>query len=303
MKADDCTLLPQQLAEIKKQANKALLQADAFGIFPTPVAQVMGRARVTLAPENAFEDGLIDAFRKKFKNKLGVLKKALSKVFGVLDAVARIAYVDATLPIVKQTFLKLHETAHAFLPWQRELYCVVEDCGETIHPDVADAFDREANVFASEVLFQGGSFSLEASDYEFGMNVPLKLSRKYGSSAYSAIRRYVDNNHRSCAVLVLNPPAIVVIHGFVSSLRRAITSTEFDRTLGKITWPDLYSPDDDIGKMIPFGKQRMSGKKTLTISDLNGDAHECIAEIFKTPYQIFVLIAPIQKLTKKIIIF
>ena len=303
MKADDCTLEPQQLAEIKKQANKALLQAGAYGVFPTPVTQVMASASVILAPEDAFEDGLIEAFRKKFKGKVDLIKKALSKVFGVLDAVARIAYIDSALPIVKQTFLKLHETAHAFLPWQREIYCVVEDCEKTIDPDIAESFDREANVFASEILFQGDFFSQEANGYDFGINVPLKLGKKYGSSAYSAIRRYVNNNHRSCAVLVLNPPTPLIIHGFISTVRRVVTSTEFDRTIGKIVWLDFYSPDDDIGKMIPVGKYRMSGKRTLALKDSNGNVHECIAESFKTPYQVFILILPIEKLTKKIIIF
>ena len=55
---------------------------------------------------------------------------------------------------VKQTFLKLHETAHAVLPHQRKLYAFVEDCEKTLSREVSEQFDRKANVFAADVVFQ-----------------------------------------------------------------------------------------------------------------------------------------------------
>jgi Zn-dependent peptidase ImmA (M78 family) len=114
----------------------------------------------------------------------------------VLDAVARLVYIDRTVLVVKQTFLKLHETAHAFMPWQRDLYRVVEDCEKTISPEMSEQFDREANVFASEVLFQLETFTEEAAGYDFGILVPVKLHSKYGASIYSAVRRYVYTSLR-----------------------------------------------------------------------------------------------------------
>ena len=48
--------------------------------------------------------------------------------------------------------------------------------------DVADLFDREANVFATEVLFQLDNFINETNDQEFGIFVPVRTSKKYGAS-------------------------------------------------------------------------------------------------------------------------
>src|SRR6185369_13111092 len=107
-------------------------------------------------------------FLAKLRQKAGsALRRALSKVLGVLDVVARIVYLDRSLYLVKQTFLKLHETAHAILPWQRKIYAVTEDCEKTLAPEISEVFEREANVFASDVLFQLDAFTNEANDHEF----------------------------------------------------------------------------------------------------------------------------------------
>src|SRR5207253_259458 len=146
------------------------------------------------------EDALNEGFLKKLRRKAGsALRRALSKVLGVLDVVARIIYIDQTLYVVKQTFLKLHETAHAVLPWLLAIYAVTEDCEKTLAPEISEGFEREANVFASDVLFQLDEFTEQANDHAFGIKVPLKLSRSFGASVYSAIRRYVSESHRACA--------------------------------------------------------------------------------------------------------
>ena len=44
------------------------------------------------------------------------------------------------------------------MPWQKDLYAVIEDSKNSLDPALADLFDREANVFASEVLFQLDGF-------------------------------------------------------------------------------------------------------------------------------------------------
>lgn len=60
------------------------------------------------------------------------------------------------------------------------------------------------------VLFQLDAFDAEARDLKFGLGAPLKLSRRYGASAYASIRRYVSGSDRACAVLVLEPPVLKI---------------------------------------------------------------------------------------------
>lgn len=295
-KPDDSSLPPNRYLAVQKEAVRALTTADAFGVFPTPVNQVMEAAKVTVATENIFNEGLIQKFRKKLG---GTLKRALTKVLGILDIGSRIIYIDKSLLIVKQTFLKLHETAHSILPWQRTLYSAIEDCELTIKPDIADEFDREANAFATEVLFQCGTFKTEAADHSFNIKTPLQLSKKYGASIYSTIRRYVKTHHRACAVLVLNKPELVEGPGFISSLRRVEVSDEFVRIMGPIHWPEQFSPDDTIGSIIPIAGRKMSRPRPIVLKDANGNEHECIAEAFTQTYQVFVLICHSESLSRR----
>lgn len=254
MRPEDSVSL-DELQPIRTHALKALKAAGALGCFPTPVSDVMEAARLTTSDEDVLSETFLARIRKKVSDVGGTLKRALSKVWGVIDVTARLVYIDKSVLAVKQTFLKLHEVAHVILPWQQKLYAVVEDCEKTLAPEISEHFDREANAFASEVLFQLDAFTREAADLPVGLKTPLKLSKRYGASLYSTIRRYVSTNHRCCAVLVLDPPDLRPGDGFVCNLRRAIASPSFEREVGHIEWPETLTPDDTIGEFIPIGRK------------------------------------------------
>lgn len=298
-KPDDSSLTAGQYAQVRSAAERALNEAGAFGRFPTAIDDVMAAANVEEVKEDVLNESFITKMRRQAS---GALKSALSKVMGLFDARARLIFIDRSLHIVKQTFIRLHETGHAFLPWQRDLYAVVEDCEQTIDPALADQFDREANVFASEVLFQLDGFTNEAEQKPFGILVPVNLSKKYGASIYSSVRRYVTQNWRACSVVVLNPPELIEGDGFRASLRRSCASPSFVEIFGEIAWPDTFTPGDSIGAMVPIGGRKMSGKRNITLVDRNGDVHECLAEAFTQSHQVFVLIHAVKTLTARSII-
>jgi len=209
---------------------------------------------------------------------------------------------------VKQNFVRLHELGHSQMPWQRDLYRVVEDSKLSLDPDLADQFDREANVFASEVLFQLGGFSRDAAEYDFELNTPISLSKKYGASIYSTIRRYVKHNTKTCSVVVLNMPQFKEGDGFSCGFRRVISSDGFKDTFGSLNWGEAVTSDHILGNVIPFlgnvipFSNRDGRQEKISLSDMNGDIHECIAESFTNTYQIFILIHSIATLSKSSII-
>jgi hypothetical protein len=294
-KTDDSTLSPADYTRIRTQARRALKEAGALGRFPTNVADIMSVARVVEVQDDVLGDA---GFLTRMRRKAGAaLKSALSKVLGLFDAPGGLVFIDRSMQLVKQTFVRLHEAAHAFLPWQRPMYAVVEDCEQSLAPDVADMFDREANVFAAEVLFQLDAFAEEAEGSEFGIFTPVRLSKKYGASIYASIRQYVSKNHRTCAVLVLNPPELIPGDGFRASLRRVVTSPSFAVKFSRCTWQDCFTPDDSIGAMVPIGHRRASGKRQLELVDDNGQRHECVAEAFTQKRQVFILIHVAHALT------
>lgn len=230
------------------------------------------------------------------------MKRALSKVMGLFHASAGLVYLDQSLIEVKKRFVRLHESAHGFLPWQRPLYAVVEDCDKSLDPEAADLFDREANVFASEVLFQLDTFRDMAEGKPFEVWTPIRLAKSFNASIYASMRQYVSKNHRACAVVVLDMPEIVEGDGFRANLRRPVQSVSFTETFGDNLWKAYYTPADDIGRLIPQGKVKSSGKRNLVLVDRNGVRHECIAESFTQTHQVFVLIHAVKTLTAKIVL-
>ena len=299
MRKDDFSLSTDELERVRGEARLALERANAFGRHPTPVADILSAAKLTVVDDEVLDEGLLARFRRK---AAGALKSALSKVLGLFDAHAWLIHVDRELMAVKQTFIKLHEAGHGLLMWQRKMYAVAEDCKLTLTDDIEDLFEREANNFATEVLFQLDAFTEQAADHAFGINVPLRLGPKYGASAYSSIRRYVRKSERACVVLVLDPPIITDGVGFRATLRRVVPSPAFVQMVGDPVWPAVFTPDDELGDVVPLGKRRMSRPRTLSLSDRNGDDHECLAEAFATPYQVFILIHLTKALTKTTVI-
>ena len=286
VKPDDGSLTRPQYETIRREARRALQDAAALGRFPTPVSDILAAARLEEETVDFQAGGVLATLRRSAR---GVVKRALSKVIGVLHASSRLVLVDQALKGAKRTFVRLHETAHGVLPWQREMYALVEDAEVSLVPEVADLFDREANVFAAEVLFQLDGFIAEAQDCDFGIHVPIKLARKYGASVYASVREYVRKNQHPCAVLVLDPPRLAHEHGFVADLRRVETSATFEKLVGPIQWAASFTPDDQIGRLVPLGKRKMTGKRHVALTSARGEPLECVAEAFTQGYQVFVL--------------
>lgn len=296
VRPDDCTLTARQHRLIRKHARHALKSADALGVFPTPVDEIMEAAKVFVAEEDLSDPGFLERMTKAAG---GTLKRALEKILGVMHVAARLVYLDKAVHVAKLPFLKLHETAHAVLPWQKDIYAVTEDCEKTLAPEIADGFEKEANVFATEVVFQLDAFTEEAADHDIGILVPVKLKKRYGSSIYSAVRRYVSTHHKACLVLVLEPPQLHEDLGFTCDLRRVVASTAFEEHFGELNWPEYFSPDDEIGAAVPVGGKKMSMYRRVTLVDRNGNRNQCLAEAFTQTHQVFVLIHSIKTLTAK----
>lgn len=284
---DDSTLTPQQRARVRAEAERALREAGALGVFPTPVRHIMDVAKVTEIEEDVLNPSFIAKLRGSVS---GVLKKALGKVQGIFHAIAGLVYLDQSLYELRKKFVRLHEAAHGFLPWQRPMYALVEDCENALDPDTADLFDREANTFASEVLFQLDAFRDLAEEQPFGIWTPVKLARQFDASLYASIRQYVAKNWRCCAVLILNPPEFTEGPGFRATFRRVVPSPLFAQTFGSNLWKQVYTPDDSIGALIPVGGRKGSGKRGISLIDRNGERQQCIAESFTQTKQVFILI-------------
>jgi hypothetical protein len=296
---DDCTLNNEQWAKVRSEAERALREAGALGVFPTPVRQIMEVARVTEVDEDVLNPTFIQRLRGSVS---GALKRAIGKVQGIFHAVAGLVYLDQSLYALRKKFVRLHESAHGFLPWQRPMYALVEDCDQALDPDTAELFDREANVFAAEVLFQLDTFRDRAEAHEFEIWTPVRLAKEFDASLYASIRQYVAKNWRCCAVLVLNPPELCEGQGFRATFRRVVQSRSFTRAFGTEQWKAVYTPDDHIGRLVPLIGRRASGKRNIILTDQNGDLQRCIAEAFTQGKQVFILVHVVDSLGAPIVL-
>ena len=140
----------------------------------------MAAARLEVARDVSLDQGFLGRLYRKVT---APIRRAIDKVLGLLDLRDWTIYLDQTVHKNKEPFLCLHETGHEFLPGSGTRCC--EHGQQTFDPEVQDHFEREANVFAREVLFQLGRFEEEVRDCPFGLRTPLDLAKRGTGSSCS----------------------------------------------------------------------------------------------------------------------
>ena len=221
-------------------------------------------------------------------------------MFGIYDAGECVIHIDDTVVESKQNFLKLHEIGHHELPTHRKLFRLFQECEKTLAPEIADQFEREANNFARFALFQGDAYARRAADCVLEIKTPMKLAGKFGASIYASAREFARTHHRACVVYVLEPIRHVRGNGAQAVVRRIEASPTFLRRFGRPA-DTLITPDHFLGPVLPIGR-KMTRPVTLSITDLDGTDHECVAEAFDTKHNVIILLYPVHALTTTTII-
>jgi hypothetical protein len=268
---DDSLLDPHQLATVRHHADRLLREAFALGRFPTPVDDLLAAAKLTVVDDEMLNDNLLGQFIKKARAGAAAIKLALSKVLGLFESHERLVVIDKGAPKPRKPFIKLHEAGHGTLPHQSKIYRLIHDCEKTLDAEITDLFEREANVFASEVLFQGQVFSKEAYAQSFSIKVPIALARKFGASNYSAFRRYVITNPDACCVVVLEPPVPDLRGGFAAEVRRVVMSKSFETIYDGEILCSTVTGSHPLEPVVPVNGKRMSSDREIVLFDRNQD--------------------------------
>lgn len=293
---DDSTLDPVDLRAVEEQARRLLDHADAWNRYPVPVDDILSAARVRVAPNSAFDPAAIVSYLKAKAANTGTrIKSAISKILGLYDPADALIHIDNTVVKSRQTFLKLHETGHHAMPTHRKMFRIFQDCEQTMSADVADQFEREANNFARFLLFKGPTFAEHAADCRFEIKTPIQLARRFGASVYAAAREFARTNPRACVVLVLDPLEEDDRSGFRAPVRRIEPSPAYVAQFGRPAIKTIM-PSHFLWPIIPIGR-KLTKAVPVTIADLNGQRHECLAEAFDTTYNILILLYPVAALS------
>jgi hypothetical protein len=301
-KADDSSIDIEALRAVHVAARRALDRACAWDVYPTPTPIILEAANLRIAPVSAFDPlRLMEYLVGKAEAAASALKSAISKVFGIYDAGEDLIHIDGTVSASKQNFLKLHEVGHHELPTHRKLFRLFQDCEKTLDPETSDLFEREANNFARFVLFQGNGYAALAADCKLEIRTSIKLAKKFGASIYASCREFARTHSRACVVYVLEPIIYCQGAGARAEVRRIEASPAFLEQFGRPS-EQMITLDHSLGRVLPIGR-KMTRPTTVSISDRNGQAHECVAEAFATTFNVFILVYPVKALTRSMIIF
>lgn len=186
--------LPQERrAHVAQYARGALAAAGAAGVVPTPLDDVT-RALALTDPEDLY--GLADV-PPSLLTRMGRLA---GKVLGAFAVNERTIYIDRAQKWERQRFTHGHELGHQGLPWHGASYYA--DDRHTLDPDTHLQLEAEASAYSAELLFNGHLFTERAHSSRLGLAGALALADKFETSRAAAIRRYVEDSPRPCALVV-----------------------------------------------------------------------------------------------------
>ncbi len=297
----ESSLTTESTSEIKKQVKLLLKAAGVGDKLPVPKEDIVTCSKLV-------EIGQLDLskYEEDWLGKgLNILKNALSKIRGLIDFKQKVIYVDPNIHPAQKTFVTYHEVSHRILPWHEGIYNPHVDTDYSIDPRVSTGLESEANLGASLIQFQIDRFTKELKDFPLGLGSAIHLAQRYETSLHSTFRKYVEDNHKSCALLVLE----VLFDGTSDNQRMlqlwySLQSYIFTLRFGKIDWEKLYFSGHPIYDTVLSDSLERIKTGEIVLKDLLGFKKKCRIEAFYNTFNYFVLIFPIPHLPlrKKIII-
>lgn len=274
--------------EIEKISLELLKGSKSIDIYPTPVNKIIDYANLKVS-EGVDLSKINKSFLSNLKDNLkDSYLKSLRKVRGFLDRREKIIYLDLSQLPKRQNFVALHETGHDVLPWQKAIIEHLDD-DETLDLYTEEAFEAEANYFASATLFQSDRFDYEMKKLNLGIEAPMYLAKRFGASNHAALRRYVERSPNRCALLVLKD---VSPKGTTPNCvkRNFFQSKSFSESFGIISLPESFGYKWEFTKDYYFRK-RFHQNGLISLQTSNGNV-EFRYHFFNNTYNAFVLIFP-----------
>ena len=282
-------ILTSDRLSIRAEAER-FLTTHGFSTPPLPPDEALAARNLEVA-QNSLDDLLV---------KANLPPEDHQSIQAMLDAQERMVVFKSGLPSQKKNWGSLHEVAHEFLPWQRELlYC----CPLLSLPaNVQKQLEAEADVFAAEAFFFGQQFHKQAFAGDLGLTSAIELATSvYGTSLHSTFAHYVGESPLPLCLLVWKPGSKngFMRHGKELTLHYYVKSKNFQWHVapGQVT-----DPDKVVTKMFT---DSISGvvKHELILTDGSDQDYLARAESFSNSYNVFTLISqPTLKAVQRVVI-
>ncbi len=262
---------------IRDQAER-FLDTHGFSTPPLPPDQAL-EARNLEVVQLSLDDILI---------KVNLPPEEHEKVQAMLDARERTVAFRRGLPEQKKRWGALHEVAHEFIPWQRDiLYC----CPLLWLPaHVQRQFEAEADVFAAEAFFFGQQFHKKAFVGDLSLATAIELATDvYGTSFHATFAHYVEGSPLPRCLLVwkpkdeggsARPSGELELHYYVKS----------KGFLGHISPGQIADPDGAVTKLFRDSSPGVINHEMI-FAGMSGQGYVAQAESFSNSYNVFTLIS------------
>jgi transcriptional regulator with XRE-family HTH domain/Zn-dependent peptidase ImmA (M78 family) len=254
MHRTDLILPLEDLAVIRRHARAVLREVDAADVTgPVHLDEVMRLAKLVRAGdiELTLEE------RRGLRARFGHLAdRMLSLLQGVLHFGSGDIYVDHTMHELKQRFVTSHEIGHWVLPDHRIAYACLDD-HQRLSADYHDRLERQANVFAIELLAKGDQLTKEWDSSAPGAQRLTDLSRRYAVSIQAVARRVAEESRRPLAIAIahkrgtngpLQPARLYSSHGFEHRKlwKESTTQAQLQAALQEVASISLLPPTREI---------------------------------------------------------
>ena len=271
---------------IVRIAEALLRDADVVGVFPTPLDQV---ARAAGIAETLSINELPEV--PDFK-----APRALERILGALHFGSRTVFVDGGQIEGRVRWTKGHEITHNAVPWHRTTLLLDDE--ERLFRRVVEQRERDANIGAAHLLFQGGRFFENALSYETSLKTPILLADDFGASMHATIWYYVEHHPKEVALAVagLHPRATGHVPIF-----HTVQSVSFQARFGSLAnhLPPLGLPvtdgagNDRIAAATKRARAAIGTSQTeIEVLDVDGTLTGLRAELFSNQRCLFLLVAP-----------
>lgn len=276
--------------DIEKISFEVLKNSKSLDVFPTPVDRIVEYTELIVR-----KDLDVSKIRPSFIDKANsVLKRALSKVRGLFDRKQKTIYLDLSQGFNRKNFVKLHETAHGILPWQKKINDILGDDEHTLSTETNEEFEAEANYFASITLFQHDRFIAELGKLNLSIDAAIQLAKHFGASIHASLRRYVDCSKNRCALLILEKP--VKNSKSYCSIRNFFASKTFSDVFGDIIFPATVDYSWEFVQHYCHNRKYIKGG-IINLDTKNGKV-KFNYQFFNNGHNAFILFFPFGELKK-----
>jgi len=214
---------------------------------------------------------------------LDVIRKARLSALWLPDG--RQILIDDEVPEPKHRHLKAHEITHSVTPWHK-IY-LLGDNEITLDPGCEAVIEAEANYGGGQLLFLMDRFSREARDLDLSWDSIQKLKKRYGNTMTTTLWHTIEErkpDHPVVGLISRHPRRPSIGSGADGKdFRHFIPSRRFRSQFSNIRPEEIYSI---VEGYVDFRRKGPVGQTTISLTDVNGMAHEFYFERFSNGYDL-----------------